>query len=78
MNKKAHLAGIGFSTIFGVSFLFSKMALIHIDPMALLAYRFLFAGVTFFILRLTHVITFKFEKRMLKICYHMQKRKDGK
>lgn len=67
MNKKAHVAGIGFAVIFGFSFLFSKMALTYISPMALLAYRFLFAVIAFLILRLTHAITFKFEKRMIII-----------
>ena len=65
MNKKAHLAGLGFSIIFGFSFLFSKLALSNIAPMGLLAYRFLIAFIVFFLLKVTKIIHFKFEKHML-------------
>ncbi len=65
MTRKAHIAGIGFSIIFGFSFLFSKLALDHVSPMGLLAYRFLFAFLVFYMLKLTKIIIFKFERRML-------------
>ncbi len=65
MTKKAHIAGIGFAVIFGFSFLFSKYALDYISPMGLLAYRFLFAFITFYVLRIIHVIHFKLDKKML-------------
>ena len=65
MTRKAHFAGIGFAIIFGFSFLFSKLALSHISPMGLLAYRFLFAFLTFYVLKKCRIIHFKFEKHML-------------
>lgn len=65
MNNKAHLAGIGFSTIFGFSFFLSKVALTTIPPLGVLAYRFLAAFLIFYLLKTLKVIHFKFEKHML-------------
>lgn len=65
MNKKAHLAGLGFAIIFGFSFLFSKLALEVISPIGLLAYRFLIASIIFYLLKVFHIITFRFEKQMI-------------
>ena len=64
MDRKAHLAGIGFAIIFGFSFLLSKLALKELSPMGLLAYRFLFAYLTFYFLKSLHIIQFKFNKHM--------------
>jgi drug/metabolite transporter (DMT)-like permease len=57
----ALIAGIGISTIFGLSFLFSKAALETIHPFQLLAYRFLTAAILMQILK-----TFKLIKINLK------------
>ncbi len=65
MNKKAHLAGIGFSTIFGFSFFLSKVALTSIPPLGILAYRFLAALIVFYMLKTFNIIHFKFRKSML-------------
>ena len=65
MNKNAHLAGLGFATIFGFSSLFSKLTLSYIPPMGLLAYHFLIASLTFYILKVIGVIRFKFERHMI-------------
>ncbi|XMB71972.1 EamA family transporter [Mycoplasmatota bacterium WC30] len=65
MNKKAHIAGILFSLIFGFSFMFSKVALDYVSPMGLIAYRFLIAFIIFEILRLTKVIKIRFDKKFL-------------
>jgi drug/metabolite transporter (DMT)-like permease len=40
---KAHLAGLGFAAIFGVSFIFSKLALVQLTPFGLLSIRFTLA-----------------------------------
>ena len=66
MNKLSHLAGLSFATIFGFSFMFSKVALIYVSPIGLIAYRFLIAFILFEILRLTKVITIKFHKYQIK------------
>jgi len=51
MSRKPHLAGISFAVIFGFSFMFSKIALTHISPIGLVAYRFLIAFLMFELLR---------------------------
>ncbi|QWB99606.1 DMT family transporter [Mycoplasmatota bacterium] len=63
MNKWAHIAGIGFSIIFGFSFMFSKILMENITPMGVIAYRFLVAFLVFEILRLTKVIKIKINKK---------------
>ena len=40
---KAHIAGFGFASIFGVSFIFSKLALSLLTPFGLLSLRFIIA-----------------------------------
>ncbi|MFP4478452.1 MAG: DMT family transporter [Candidatus Izemoplasmatales bacterium] len=59
MNKWAHLAGLGFSIIFGFSFMFSKILMENITPMGVIAYRFLVAFIVFEILRLTKLVKIK-------------------
>ena len=65
MNKKAHIAGIFFSVIFGFSFMMSKMALEYVTPVGLIAYRFLLAFIVFEILRLTKVIKININRKAL-------------
>ncbi len=65
MNKLGHIAGISFAIIFGFSFMFSKIALVYISPMGLIAYRFLLAFVSFEILRITKIIKVNVEKKYL-------------
>ncbi|MGD9761757.1 MAG: DMT family transporter [Candidatus Izemoplasmatales bacterium] len=65
MNKKAHIAGIFFSIIFGFSFMMSKIALEYVTPVGLIAYRFLLALIVFEILRLTRVIKININKKAL-------------
>ncbi|PKK87942.1 MAG: hypothetical protein CVV62_02360 [Tenericutes bacterium HGW-Tenericutes-7] len=60
MTKKVHLAGISMATIFGFSFMFSKVALVYVSPIGLIAYRFLIAFVVFEILRQFKVIQYIF------------------
>jgi len=64
--KYKHLAGLGFSIIFGLSFLFSKQALVYVTPIGLIAYRFLFAWLTFLCLIVLKVIKINFKKSMIK------------
>ena len=63
MTKKVHIAGILFATIFGFSFMFSKVALTHVSPIGLIAYRFLIAFVVFEGFRRLKWVTIRFEKR---------------
>jgi len=65
MNKKAHIAGIFFSIIFGFSFMMSKIALEYVTPVGLIAYRFLLAFIVFEILKLTRVIKININKKAL-------------
>jgi len=65
MNKSAHIAGICFSMIFGFSFMFSKIALQTLEPMGLIAYRFLLAFIVFEALRLTGVVKIRFQIRFI-------------
>jgi drug/metabolite transporter (DMT)-like permease len=52
MNTKiVHLAGVIYATIFGFTFMFSKVALEHVRPIGLIAYRFLIAFICLEILR---------------------------
>lgn len=60
--KKAHLAGIGFASIFGFSFLFSKIALEVTTPIGLVSYRFLIAFLAFELLRRLKIVTIRFQK----------------
>lgn len=41
---KAYLAGVGYSTIFGFSFLFTKNALDKVDPLRFIGFRFAVAA----------------------------------
>ncbi|MDY0064085.1 MAG: DMT family transporter [Bacilli bacterium] len=66
MKKLAHLSGIAFSSIFGLSFLFSKIALNYIQPITLIAFRFLLAFLVIEILRLLKIIRIQFSKNKLK------------
>lgn len=64
--KLKHVSGIGFATIFGLSFLFSKTALIYVSPLGLIAYRFLLAWTIFILLILFKIVKIEFKKHMLK------------
>jgi drug/metabolite transporter (DMT)-like permease len=66
MTKKIHIAGILFASIFGFSFLFSKIALSYVTPIGLIAYRFLIAFITFEILRQFKVIKISIKKDQMK------------
>ena len=65
MNKKAHIAGILFSIIFGFSFMMSKTALEYVSPIGLISYRFLLAFIVFEILRLTKIVKINLNKKSL-------------
>lgn len=66
MTKKIHIAGILFASIFGFSFLFSKIALSYVTPIGLIAYRFLIAFMTFEILRQFKIIKIQIKKEQMK------------
>ncbi len=56
MNYKPYLAGFGFATIFGFSFMFTRGALEHIAPFHLLGLRFAVAAVTLTLLQLVGLV----------------------
>ncbi|MDD3957767.1 MAG: DMT family transporter [Candidatus Izemoplasmatales bacterium] len=61
-SRKAHMAGVAFATIFGLSFMFSKIALANVTAMGLIAYRFLFAFLGFLLLRLTGIVRIRLKR----------------
>ena len=67
--KLAHIASIGFTLIFGFSYMFSKVALDYIEPMGLIAYRYLIAFATLEILRRINIIQLTFKKEHIKVLF---------
>lgn len=67
MNKRVHLASIAFATIFGFSFMFSKIAFDYVSPIGLIAYRFLVSFIVIESLRRLKIIKIRFKKEHLKI-----------
>lgn len=67
MVKIGHFAAIGFTLIFGFSYMFSKIALTYVSPMGLVAYRYLFAFVALELLRRLHLVDVQFKRFNLKI-----------
>lgn len=63
MRRNVHLAGVIYATIFGFTFMFSKVALDYVRPIGLIAYRFLIAIIVLEILRWFKVIHIRFEKK---------------
>lgn len=68
-NKKtlAILAGVLFSIIFGFSFMFSKVALGKMNPIELIAYRFLLAALVLYILKLLKIIKIDLKGKNIKV-----------
>jgi drug/metabolite transporter (DMT)-like permease len=66
MNKRAYLAGILFSAIFGFSFMFSKIAMSYVTPVGLIAYRFLVAAIAFELIRRLKILRIRIQKSDLK------------
>ncbi len=64
-TKNLHiLSGIGFASIFGLSFLFTAEALVYIDPFHLLSLRFCLAFLTMTFLKTFKMIDVNFSKDM--------------
>lgn len=63
---KVHLGSLMFALIFGFTFMFSKIVLSSVTPMALIAYRFLWAIIGMELLRRFKVIKITFDKKHLK------------
>lgn len=63
---KAHLAGLGFASIFGVSFIFSKIALSILTPFGLLSLRFIIAFGVMNALVILKIIHIKINPSMLR------------
>lgn len=66
MKRNVHLAGVIYATIFGFTFMFSKVALDYVRPIGLIAYRFLIAIIVLEILRWFKVIHIRFERKHFK------------
>ncbi|MFA7054901.1 MAG: EamA family transporter [Acholeplasmataceae bacterium] len=66
MKHHVHIAGVIYATIFGFTFMFSKVALTYVIPIGLIAYRFLIAILVLEILRWFKVIHIRFEKKHFK------------
>lgn len=62
-----YLAGLLFSTIFGFSFMFSKVALEHVTTIQLIAYRFFIAFVFFNLLLLFRVVKVDFKGKKVRL-----------
>ncbi len=65
-NWKAYLSGLCMSIIFGLTFLFTKMALAVFSPMVLLAYRFSIAAVVLTILVIFKVLKVNYKNKPIK------------
>lgn len=65
-QKHVHIAAMMYATIFGFTFMFSKVALNYVRPVGLIAYRFLIAFVVLEILRLLKVVTIRFDRKNIK------------
>lgn len=61
------LAAILFSLIFGFSFMFSKVALEIMNPIELIAFRFLLAAITIYILKLFGIIKVNLKGKNIKL-----------
>ena len=64
MNKHIWI-GILYATIFGLTFMFSKIGLQSIHPIGLIAFRFSIASLVLIFLNMTKVIQIKFSKAQL-------------
>jgi len=67
MKRLPYLAGIGFASIFGFSFMFSKIALNHLTIMQLLAFRFGIAFILFQTLVFLKVVKVDLKGKSLKL-----------
>lgn len=65
-NRTAHFAGIAFASIFGFTFLFSKITLEYVSPIGLISYRFLLAFLVFELLRRCKIVHVRFQKGQWK------------
>lgn len=63
---KPYIAGVGFATIFGFSFLFTKVALDHVDPLRLIGFRFALAAIVSSLLALTKLIKLSLKGKNLR------------
>lgn len=61
-----YLAGIVYSTIFGFSFLFTKLGLVYMSEMQLIAFRFLVAAIVLELLKALKIINPKFKGKNMK------------
>ncbi|WP_422486607.1 DMT family transporter [Gudongella sp. DL1XJH-153] len=62
-----YMTALGYSMIFGMSFMFTKIGLGYMSTIQLIAYRFLVAGLTMQILRALKLIKLDFKGKDLKL-----------
>jgi drug/metabolite transporter (DMT)-like permease len=64
---RAHIAGLGFASIFGLSFIFSKLALVELTPFGLLSIRFCLAWGVMQVLVSLKLVSIEFSKKSFLI-----------
>jgi drug/metabolite transporter (DMT)-like permease len=65
--RHPHLAGLLFASIFGLTFMFTKVLLEDITPMGIIAYRFSLAIVTMELLRRLRVVSVQIKGKPIKV-----------
>jgi drug/metabolite transporter (DMT)-like permease len=64
-SRHPHVAGILFASIFGLTFMFTKILLVDISPVGIIAYRFSLAIITMEFLRQTKLIKISLKHKPL-------------
>jgi len=65
--RHPHLAGLLFASIFGLTFMFTKVLLEDISPMGIIAYRFFLAILTMELLRRFRVVSVQLKGKPIKV-----------
>jgi drug/metabolite transporter (DMT)-like permease len=65
-SKHPHIAGLTFASIFGLTFMFTKVLLENLTPIAIISYRFLIAWTTMEVLRRFGVVKIQLHQKQLR------------
>ena len=66
-SRHPHVSGMLFASIFGLTFMFTKVLLEDVSPMGIIAYRFTLAIVTMELLRRFGVISIKIKNKPIRL-----------
>jgi drug/metabolite transporter (DMT)-like permease len=66
-SRHPHLSGMLFASIFGLTFMFTKVLLEEVSPMGIIAYRFTLAIITMELLRRFGVISIKIKNKPIRL-----------